>query len=169
VLFAGAVAASIAPWLVGTASDLIGRRPTGLIMTGFMVVFAPIAFIMLATGSTLLTYIAMVIGSAVAVTGTNGLHSAYLPEIFGSRFRYAGTTMGREIAAVIGGAFAPLIASALLAWATGSWWPIAAYMAGAAAVSFVATLATPETRNRDLLSPDDVFVERAQARPTVGR
>lgn len=162
VLFAGAVAASIAPWLVGITSDVIGRRPTGLIMTGFMVLFAPVAFAMLATGSTFLIYLAMVIGSAVAVTGTNGLHSALLPELFGSSFRYAGTTMGREAAAVLGGAFAPLIGSALLAWAAGSWWPVAVYMAGMAAISFVATLFTPETRNRDLLSKDDAFVERAK-------
>jgi MFS family permease len=159
VLLAGAVAASVSPWLVGALSDRIGRRSTGLIMTGIMVLFAPVAFAMVATGSTFLIYTAMIIGSAVAVTGTNGLHSAYLPEIFGSRFRYAGTTMGREIASVLGGAFAPLIATALLAWAAGSWWPVAVYMAGMAAVSFVATLRTPETRNRDLLSPNDVFVE----------
>ncbi|WNI18732.1 MFS transporter [Actinacidiphila sp. ITFR-21] len=162
VLFAGAVAASIAPWLVGRLSDVIGRRPVGLVMTGIMVLFAPIAFLLLTTGSTFLTYVAVVIGSAVAVTGTNGLHSAFLPEIFGSRFRYAGTTMGREIAAVLGGAFAPLIASSLLAWASGSWWPIAVYMAAMAGISFVATLCTPETRDRDLLTEEDAFQERTR-------
>ena len=38
---------------------------------------------------------------------------SYFPELFGSRYRYAGVTLGREFAAVLGGGFAPLIAVAL--------------------------------------------------------
>lgn len=38
---------------------------------------------------------------------------------------YAGLTLGRGLAAILGGGFAPLICSALLAYFSGLWWPVA--------------------------------------------
>jgi len=91
----------------------------------------------------------------VASQGTVGVQSAYFPELFGSRYRYAGVAIGREFSSVFGGGLAPLICSALVKWATGSWWPVAIYMMAMMAISFGSTYFAPETRDRDLLLQED--------------
>jgi MFS family permease len=89
-----------------------------------------------------------------ACQGGVAVTMSYFPEMFGSRYRYAGVTLGREFAAVLGGGFAPLIAVALLG-AFDSWVPVALYMTLAMAVTFGAALKAPETRDRDLLAPEN--------------
>ena len=91
----------------------------------------------------------MIVGFILAAQGAVAVSMSYFPELFGSRYRYAGVTLGREFAAVIGGGFAPLIAVALMS-ATGSWVPVAVYMTVAMAISLIAALKCPETLNRDL-------------------
>jgi hypothetical protein len=75
--------------------------------------------------------------------------------LFGSRYRYAGVAMGREFSSVFGGGIAPLICSALITWAAGSWWPVAIYMMAIMAITVVATIFAPETADRDLLTEAD--------------
>ena len=72
------------------------------------------------------------------------------PELFGSRYRYAGVTLGREFSSVVGGGVAPLICAALLTWFNKSWVPVAIYMTAMSLISFVAARFAPETSNRDL-------------------
>jgi hypothetical protein len=83
---------------------------------------------------------------------------SYFPEIFGSRYRYAGVTLGREFSAVAGGGLAPLICSALLAAWDHSWMPVALYMMGMSLVSLVAARFAPETRDRDLTLVEDATI-----------
>jgi hypothetical protein len=58
---------------------------------------------------------------------------------------------------VFGGGLAPLICTALIKWATGSWWPVAIYMTVIMAITFVTTLFAPETVDRDLLAEEDAI------------
>jgi hypothetical protein len=84
---------------------------------------------------------------------------SYFPELFGNRYRYAGVTLGREIAAVLGGGFAPLICAALVTAFGGSWVPVAVYMSAMMLVSLVAARLAPETRGRDLAVPEDATAQ----------
>ena len=68
---------------------------------------------------------------------------------FAPRLRYSGASIGFQLASVIAGGPAPLIATALLA-ATGSGYMIAAYIAFCAIVSIVATIMMPDYTNRDI-------------------
>jgi hypothetical protein len=88
---------------------------------------------------------------------------SYFPEVFGSRYRYAGVTLGREFSAIIGGGIAPMVCAGLLAAFGNSWVPIAIYMGVTMLVSFIATRLTPETLNRDLTDPEDADARRAAA------
>jgi hypothetical protein len=63
--------------------------------------------------------------------------------------------LGREFSSVFGGGIAPLICSALVTWAAGSWWPVAIYMMAIIAITMVTTIRSPETRDRDLLTEVD--------------
>jgi hypothetical protein len=78
-----------------------------------------------------------------------GPQAAFLPELFGTRVRYSGASLGCQIAAAISGGFAPMIATGLLAWA-GAPWPIALYLIALALITLAATLAAKETRDLDI-------------------
>ena len=52
--------------------------------------------------------------------------------------------------AALGGGLTPLIATALVTWANGSYWPAPAWLAALAFVSLCTALFAPETRNRSL-------------------
>jgi MHS family shikimate/dehydroshikimate transporter-like MFS transporter len=78
-----------------------------------------------------------------------GPQAAFLPELFGTRVRYSGASLGCQVAAALSGGFAPVIATGLLAWA-GATWPISLYLIALGLISLVATLAAHETREVDI-------------------
>ncbi|MBD7995968.1 MHS family MFS transporter [Arthrobacter sp. Sa2CUA1] len=155
VLLAGALFACVSAVVFGSLSDRFGRRRMYLIATGFLLVFPVPAFLLLNTGSLFLIALVIVLGFIFAAQGTVGVQAAYFPELFGSRYRYAGVALGREFSSVFGGGIAPLICSALVTAATGAWWPVAIYMTVMMGISFAAALMSPETLDRDLLSEED--------------
>jgi MFS family permease len=169
VLLIGALCGGAAAVAFGTLSDKIGRRRVVSIITGALVLFPAPAFMLLTTGSPVAIILVMVVGFMLACQGVVGVHMSYFPEIFGSRYRYAGVTLGREFASIIGGGVAPMICAGLLALFSNSWIPVAIYMSLVMLVSFIATRMTPETLNRDLTDPEDVRwnkVTQESAAPT---
>ena len=78
-----------------------------------------------------------------------GPQGALIAECFTPRLRYSGSSIGYQLASVIAGGPAPLIATALLA-ATGSGYVIAGYIALCAVVSIIATALLPDYTNRDI-------------------
>lgn len=155
VLLVGALFACVSALTFGTLSDKFGRRPMYLFATGFLLVFPIPAFMLINTGNLFLIALVIVLGFIFAAQGTVGVQASYFPELFGSRYRYAGVALGREFSSVFGGGIAPMICSALVTWASGSWWPVAVYMMVMMAISFITTLRAPETLDRDLLTEED--------------
>jgi MFS family permease len=78
-----------------------------------------------------------------------GPQAALIAESFTPRLRYSGCSIGYQLASVIAGGPAPLIATALLA-ATGSGYVIALYIAFCAVVSIVATVFMRDYTNQDV-------------------
>ena len=64
-------------------------------------------------------------------------------------FRSSGASIGYQLASIVAGSLAPIIATALLS-AFGLATPIAVYVAACSAVTFIAVARSPETRTRDL-------------------
>jgi hypothetical protein len=79
--------------------------------------------------------------------------AAFFSEMFATRMRYSGASIGAQFASVAAGAPAPLIATALLS-EYGSSTPIALYVIGAAVLTVVAVAVAKETRHRDLADFD---------------
>ena len=154
-LLIGALCACVSAVVFGILSDKYGRRRMYLIVTGFLFLFAAPAFMLMSTGNLVLICLVIVIGFMIASQGTVGVQAAYFPELFGSRYRYAGVALGREFSSVFGGGLAPFICAALVKAATGSWWPVAIYMMVIMAITFGTTLLAPETVDRDLLQEAD--------------
>jgi MHS family shikimate/dehydroshikimate transporter-like MFS transporter len=149
ILFAGAVELVTMP-LAGWLSDRIGRKPIYIAGTLFSIAAAFPLFWLLDTRDPLI--IALTV--AVAVSFGQGimfcLHASFMPELFGTRVRYSGISMGFQIGAALSGGLTPLIAASLFAWA-GATWPISLYLVILAVVSLASVLATRETSSDDLI------------------
>ena len=78
-----------------------------------------------------------------------GPQAALIAECFTPRLRYSGCSIGYQLASVIAGGPAPLIATALFA-CYGSGYAIAVYIAVCAVVSIIATLMMPDHTNQDI-------------------
>jgi len=150
VQLAASICAAIAAIITGSLSDRFGRRRMTLILTGILVVTPFIAFPAINTGDRAIITAVIVFGYMIAAQGVTGVHMSFFPEIFGSRYRYAGVTLGREFSSIIGGGIGPMLCASLLVWFSNSWIPVALYMAGTMLVSFLLTRSIPETLNRDL-------------------
>jgi uncharacterized membrane protein YjdF len=78
-----------------------------------------------------------------------GPQAALIAESFTGRLRYSGASLGYQLASVIAGGPAPLIAAWLLA-TYGSGYAIAAYIALCAILSLIATSMLKDYTNRDI-------------------
>ena len=87
---------------------------------------------------------------------------AIMAEMFPTRMRYSGVSLGYQVTSIFAGSLAPIIATALLGQ-FGSSVPIAIYVAVACAITLVAVAAARETRGLDLRSVDEADRERVAA------
>ena len=72
--------------------------------------------------------------------------AAFLSELFGTRVRYSGASLGSQLASVIAGGLSPLIALALLnSYGDNARGPLALYIVGMALITIVAVALAPET------------------------
>jgi MFS transporter, MHS family, shikimate and dehydroshikimate transport protein len=136
----------------GALSDRVGRRPLYLGGALFSLVFAFPFFLLLNTKTALLIWLAIVLGVNVGHDLMYGPQAAYFAELFGTRVRYSGASLGYQLASVFAGGFAPLVAAALLKWS--GWTAVAAYMAVMAAITVVTTWLAPETYRGDIDADD---------------
>ncbi|HEY2192460.1 MAG TPA: MFS transporter [Actinomycetospora sp.] len=134
----------------GSLSDRIGRKKVYLAGVVFWIVLAFPLFAMISSGSLALTLVAVVLALAVGHASTWGLGAAINAELFPTRYRTTGAALGLNVANIIAGGPAPLVASALVIAAGGGYWLVSLYIVVAALISLAAVLAMPETRGRDL-------------------
>ncbi|TQK42994.1 metabolite-proton symporter [Streptomyces sp. SLBN-118] len=160
VLIASAVHFAVIPaW--GALSDRIGRRPVYLIgaigVGAWMFPF----FSLIDTGSFGSLLLAVTVG-LVFHGAMYAPQAAFFSEMFATRMRYSGASIGAQFSSVAAGAPAPLIATALLADYDSST-PIALYVIAAALITVVAIGCARETRQRDLNAVEAEPVEEAPA------
>lgn len=103
-------------------------------------------FVVAGSGSTIAVVAAIVFGVNVVHDAMYGPQAAWFAELFDTRVRYSGSSLGYQIGAVLSGGFAPLIAAALLAAGGGRPWLIVAYFAVLAAITVAAAYGARETR-----------------------
>ena len=109
-------------------SDKIGRRPVYMFGALAGVVFAFPFFWLISTREWIWIALAFILGRAVVVAAMFGPQAAYFAELFPPQRRFAGFAFARELGSLLAGGPAPFLATALVAWAGGSWWPVSVYM-----------------------------------------
>jgi MFS family permease len=142
ILFASAGQFFAIPFF-GWLSDRVGRRPVYLAGAVATVLFAYPFFQMLGTGSKPLTYLALFLTLSVAHPAMYAPQAAFLAELFGTRVRYSGASLGSQLASVVGGGLSPFIATFLLREHGST--AVALYMMAMAFVTIVAVLMAVET------------------------
>jgi len=130
-------------------SDRVGRRPVFLGAALFTMAFAFPLFWLVNVKSPLTIFLGMGIGG-IANGVLFGIMGSLAPELFSTNVRYTGASLGYQLSAALGGGLTPLIASALVQWAGGNYWPAPAWLSGLAFVSLCAALLAPETKSRSL-------------------
>jgi hypothetical protein len=77
-------------------------------------------------------------------------------ELFPPQRRFAGFAFARELGSLLAGGPAPFVATALVAWASGSWWPVSCYIILLSALTAWAIWAGPETYEENIASDNSV-------------
>lgn len=134
--------------LWGALSDRLGRRPVTQIGAIGMVGWAFAFFALLDTESFPVIAVAVTVG-LLFHGAMYGPQAAFISEMFDTKVRYSGASMGSQLASIIGGALAPLIAVELLKDYDSSV-PVSIYLSAAALVTVVTVWIAKETRGRDL-------------------
>ena len=134
--------------LSGHISDRIGRRKMYLIGAAVTGVFGFLYFGMVDTAIPFAVFIAIVL-SLVPHDMQYGPQAALIAEAFTPRLRYSGASLGYQLASVIAGGPAPLIATALFAYFQ-SGYAISIYIAACAVVSLVSASFMPDYTGKDV-------------------
>jgi len=134
--------------LAGHLSDRIGRRRMYLIGVVVMGLFGFVYFGMLDKGTSSWILAAIVL-SLVPHDLMYGPQAAFIAESFTGRLRYSGASIGYQLASVIAGGPAPLIATALFAHYH-SGYAIAGYILACSVVSAIAAAMLEDYTNKDI-------------------
>ena len=140
-------------------SDMIGRRipyMAGAVLLGLWGLFA--FWPLVDSGNPGALVLALVVGQ-IFLSMMYGPQAAFYSEIFTTKVRYSGASMGYQIGSVFGGALAPIIATSLLA-ATGTSFAVGAYMAVICAITGACAFLLAETYGRSMDEDSEASRER---------
>ena len=142
VLISSAVTVASIP-MFALVSDKVGRKRVLLIAAVATTASAFPFVLLLGTGSIVLMLFAALL-PGITLGALYGPMAAFYYEMFPAEVRYSGASLGYQLGAVLGGGFAPLIATSLFAW-TGTVLSVGAYVTVAGVLSIWAIASSRET------------------------
>ena len=141
-------------WLIvigasAVLADRIGRKPVFLAGAALATVWSVPFFLLVDTAQPALMALGIIIATA-GVAAMAGPQAALVADVFPARVRYSGASTAYQIGSVLGGAIAPIAATALFA-AYNSSFPVAIYMAAMGLITLLsmAALALPAKPGAD--------------------
>ena len=147
----GSAIAVLLQFVFSSYSDKHGRKGIfmlGAILTG---IWAFAIFPLVDTGNYWLIVLSITMGLTFLAM-MYGPQAAFFTELFSTEVRYSGATLGYQFGAILGGAFAPIIA--VMLWKNfGIFW-VSIYIACAALLTLLSVMALTETYKSDLNKSD---------------
>jgi len=136
--------------LWGILSDYWSRK--GMFVAGslLLITFAGPYYALLDTRHPAGIVAAVVLSLAICHAILYSVQASLIPELFGTRLRYTGASLGYQLAAPVAGGTAPIIAATIVEAFPGHWWPLAAYVVGIGVLSLACVYFLAETSRRDL-------------------
>ena len=141
----------ISTWVAGWASDKLGRRNTYIVGWILQLIGVFTLFPLVNSGEIGKLFLGLAI-LTIGLGFTYGPQAALYAELFPASIRFSGVSISYAIGAILGGAFAPTIATALVK-ATGGTGAVTAYLAGMTLLGLIATLLLRD-RSHLPLGPD---------------
>jgi MFS transporter, MHS family, shikimate and dehydroshikimate transport protein len=136
-LVLGGIMAAAGALTLARVADRVGGRVVALSVISVTLFLDFPFFWLIDTRHPALIWLAM--GSWMFFNGAFwGVLGVILAEMFPVRLRYSGISFAYQVAGVLGGGLAPIIATGLIEWSHGATWPVAAYLAAVALASLVA-------------------------------
>lgn len=145
-------------------SDRIGRRPVYMFGALAGVALAFPFFWLVETKQWIYIALAFILARAVVTAAMFGPQASYFAELFPPQRRFAGFAFARELGSLLAGGPAPFLATALVAWASGAWWPVAIYVIVLSLLTTWAIWAGPETYEENIASDNSVPATAIPAR-----
>jgi len=146
VLIASALMVVVQFW-ASAYSDRHGRKGIFMLGAALTGISAFALFPLVSTGSFWLSVLGISAGLCF-VGMMYGPQAAFFTELFSTEVRYSGASLGYQLGAIVGGAFAPVIATFLWAEYSVSW--VAAYMAFASILTIISVAFLSETYKTSL-------------------
>lgn len=148
-----AITFAAAMWFIftfisGFLADKIGRKKTYLIGFGSQALMVFPLFWLIDTGSLPLLYVALGLFT-IGLGLSYGPQAAWYSEIFPASVRFSGVSISYALGAILGGAFAPTIAQALIQ-NTGTSASVSLYLLGMTVLSTIAVLILRDRKGIDL-------------------
>lgn len=138
--------------LFGRLADSVGRRPVYIVGAALTMIWPFLAFPMFDTANPLIILAAIFMGMIVHAL-MYAPQPAIMAEMFPTRMRYSGVSLGYQVTAIFAGSWAPLIGTALLR-EYDDWLPIAVYILIAGAFSLASAIYLTESKGMSLLAID---------------
>jgi metabolite-proton symporter len=136
--------------ILGLASDYWSRRGMYAIGCLLMMSFAFPYYALLESGNDVVIVIAIVLsllcGHAILYT----VQASWIPELFGTRVRCTGASLGYQLGSPFAGGLAPIIAATLVQYFPGQYWPLATYIIVISLISLACVQLLAETARKDI-------------------
>jgi MFS family permease len=151
--------------LVGRLSDAYGRKPVYFAGAVLGASWAFFAFPMFDTRNPVVIVLAITVGLCFHALMYAG-QPAIMSEMFPTRMRYSGVSLGYQVTSILAGSLAPIIASALLQQYK-SWVPVAIYLVVACAITLIAVVTLKETKGISLRDVDAADAKKHGLQPAA--
>ena len=140
--------------IVGFAalSDRVGRRPVVLVGALAMTVWAFVLFPLVDSGSTGLLVLGVVVGQGVVHAAMYGPLAALYTELFSTRSRYTGASLGYQIAG-IGAGLGPVVFATVLQTSGSALW-VSVVIAACCVITVICVALAGETSGQSLDAHD---------------